>query len=76
MFSLVSLAAAWALSAGIVHVIERPVPPFKGMNHQQLEDRAALYSLPDREPIVDPASAPEAVTASGGRSSMASTGRD
>jgi hypothetical protein len=38
MFSLVALTIAWALSAGIVHVIERPVAPFKGMVEQELGD--------------------------------------
>lgn len=38
MFSLVALTIAWALSAGIVHVIERPVAPFKAMVEQELGD--------------------------------------
>ena len=30
-FSLLLIGMAVGLSAGIVHVVERPVPPFKGM---------------------------------------------
>lgn len=40
--SLLVLAAAAALSAGVVHVVERPVPPFETLAEQ----------LP--QPVVDP----------------------
>lgn len=43
--SLVALTIAWALSAGIVHIVERPVPPFKGMAYQY--SSGGYVSVPD-----------------------------
>ena len=71
MLSFGALAVAWALSAGIVHVIERPVPPFKGMAHQRVQHQDAVFARGGREPSADTASH----AASSSNAAMASVAR-
>lgn len=55
-FSLVLIGTALALSAGIVHVVERPVPPFEALAEQPAAGAAqgaSVAALPPETRIAE-----------------------
>ena len=52
--SLVALGIAAALSVGIIHVVERPVPPFKSMAERPDPEASAMApETPAETPVVE-----------------------